>query len=507
VPVYSYSERDIEVAGCTPGRRTFVLGAAFACIPGVSRANNGAKPQTGPLALPSAVLALIAASGLAPTSFGLQVQPISAPTKPLISLNANLSFQLASTTKLVTTLAALDLLGPDYRWRTQAYLDGMLYGGRLLGDLVIVGGGDVSLSSEGLRTWFTELRERGLHEVWGDIVLDRFAFNLTDDDHANTPLPTPYHPGYARPDALMLDEGVLRVALHAGPKRSTLVRLVPGQSDLAVINRLTAGGGCSATAQLEEANLSSRLVVRGAWGPACGDREIAQLALAHTELTQGAVAELWRDAGGGRIRGRVRNRVGAEPDTSVPRGLDGDPLQPWATLQSPPLSSLIRDINKSSDNLAARSVFLSLAGEFPQRAATLPAARERVTAWLRGQGLNDDDISVDNGSGLSPTEKGKPRALVQLLLNAWQQPYAQAFVDSLPIAGVDGTLGRRMANGPAAGHAHLKTGTTSESRALAGYVKAQSGRTYAVAAIVNHPEAASATPVLDGVIEWLAANG
>jgi len=297
------------------------------------------------------------------------------------------------------------------------------------------------------------------------------------------------------------------VALQAGPKRSTQVRLVPGQSELAVVNRITAGSGCSVTAQLEESNLNPRLVVRGAWNAACGDREIAQLALSHVELTQGAVAELWRDAGGGRIRGRVRNRVGAEPDTSVPRGLDGDPLQPWATLSSQPLSSLVRDINKSSDNLAARSVFLSLAGEFPQRPATLPAARERVTAWLRGQGLKDDDISLDNGSGLSPTEKGKPRALVQLLLNAWQSPYAQTFVDSLPIAGVDGTLGRRMAYGPAAGRAYLKTGTTSEARGLAGYVKAHRGRTYALAAIVNHPQAAAATPVLDGVVEWIAANG
>ena len=481
------------------------MGAALSCLPTLV----AAKSQSARAALPPQVETLLTASALGLTNFGLIAQPTGGNPRPLVSLNPDQPFQFASTTKLVTTLAALDLLGPDYRWRTQAYLDGMLHGGRLLGDLVIVGGGDVSLSSDALRTWFVELRERGLQEIWGDVVLDRFAFSLNEDDHANTPPPALDRPGYARPDALMLDEGVLRVALHTGPKRTTSVRLAPNQSDLAVVNRVTAGSGCSATAQLEESNLSPRLVVRGAWSPACGDREIAQLALSHAELTQGAVSELWRDAGGGRIRGRVRSRTGAgtEPDTSVPRGLDGDPLQPWATHASPPLSSLIRDINKSSDNLAARSVFLSLASDFPHRPATLPAARERVTAWLRGQGLKDDAIAVDNGSGLSPTEKGAPRALVQLLLNAWQAPYAQTFVDSLPIAGVDGTLGRRMANGPAAGRAYLKTGTTSEARALAGYVKAHSGRTYALAAIVNHPQAAAATPVLDGVVEWIAANG
>jgi len=96
---------------------------------------------------------------------------------------------------------------------------------------------------------------------------------------------------------------------------------------------------------------------------------------------------------------------------------------------------------------------------------------------------------------------------VKLLLDAWQGPHAQTFVDSLPIAGVDGTLGRRMASGAAAGRAHLKTGTAGEARALAGYVRCRSGRTHAVAAFVNHPDAASATPTLDAVIEWVAANG
>lgn len=498
---------DPGLAAHAVARRALVVGAGLACLPGLTCANANVRPSATPLALPQPVQALLASSGLPRTSFGVQVQPIDRPTRPLVSLNADQSFQTASTTKVVTTLAALDILGPDYRWRTRAYLDGMLRGGRLLGDLIIAGGGDVSLSSDALRAWFAELRQRGLHEVWGDVVLDRFAFDLTEDDHANTPPPSQNHPGYARPDALMLDEGVLRVALHAAPKRPTQVRLMPEQADLAVVNRLTAGGGCHATAQLEEVKLSPRLVVRGAWNARCGDREIAQLAVAHAELTQGAVAELWRDAGGGRIRGRVRSRIAAGPDASVLRALDGDPLQPWATHDSQPLSSLIREINKSSDNLGARSVFLSLAREFPQRPATLPAARERVAAWLREQGLKDDDIALDNGSGLSPTEKGTPRALVRLLLNAWRKPYAQTFVDSLPIAGVDGTLGRRMAAGPAAGRAFLKTGTTSEARALAGYVKARSGRTHAVAAIVNHPEAASATPVLDGVIEWLVDNG
>ena len=125
---------------------------------------------------------------------------------------------MASTTKLVTALAALDLLGPDYRWRTQAYLDGMLYGGRLLGDLIIVGGGDASLSSDGLRTWFGQLRERGLREVWGDIVLDRFAFSLLDDELSNTPPPAHNLRGYARPGCLDARRGRAARGAADGPQ-------------------------------------------------------------------------------------------------------------------------------------------------------------------------------------------------------------------------------------------------------------------------------------------------
>jgi D-alanyl-D-alanine carboxypeptidase/D-alanyl-D-alanine-endopeptidase (penicillin-binding protein 4) len=97
--------------------------------------------------------------------------------------------------------------------------------------------------------------------------------------------------------------------------------------------------------------------------------------------------------------------------------------------------------------------------------------------------------------------------MVQLLHNAWRTSGSQAFVNSLPIAGVDGTLARRMRTGSATGQAYLKTGTLSDTRALAGYVRAKSGKVYAVAALANHAHASRATPALDAFIEWVAQNG
>jgi len=169
-------------------------------------------------------------------------------------------------------------------------------------------------------------------------------------------------------------------------------------------------------------------------------------------------------------------------------------------------------MNKTSNNAAARSILLSFA-----RGWTIPVsmsadrpldiAQERMRRWLRAQGVADGDITVDVGSGQSRAERGKPQALVELLRSAWYSASLPTLLESLPIAGVDGTLVRRMTTGAARGQAHLKTGTLSDTRALAGYVRAKSGKVYAAWLIVTDPAAASATRSLDALVEWIAASG
>jgi D-alanyl-D-alanine carboxypeptidase/D-alanyl-D-alanine-endopeptidase (penicillin-binding protein 4) len=171
-------------------------------------------------------------------------------------------------------------------------------------------------------------------------------------------------------------------------------------------------------------------------------------------------------------------------------------------------------MNKTSNNEAARSVLLALAPDGAPAVASGPAfdaalrsAQQRVRDWLRSQGLRDGDITLVIGSGQSRAERGKPRALVELLRTAWRGPSSQTLLDSLPIAGVDGTLANRMKSGAATGQAYLKTGTLSDTRALAGYVRARSGKIYAVAIVVTDAEAARATPALDALVEWIASTG
>lgn len=481
--------------------------AAFALLFAIA-ATASANPQ------PSSVMAALRHAGLPVSSLGFYVREVDSAS-PTTALNEEQPFVLASTTKVITSLAALDLLGQNFRWRTYAYAKGELVNGRLAGDLLIVGGGDARLTSVELRAWFATMRARGLREIGGNIVLDRFAFQLNDADHANTPLPGQDRPHHIWPDAFSLDEGVLRIAVAPGRDEWAALNVTPPLAGVSLLNKVRMGRRCSAHARLvsEVAGVPAsgnagalQLVVSGSWSPRCGERQIEIVPLSHGEFTSRAVAGLWARAGGV-LRGTVVDKLASGGAATLQRDAAGDLLLPWAIHQSDSLPQVVHDINKTSNNLGARNLLLSLSQGFPLQAATLAGAQLRVHRWLQGQGLEEDDIRIDNGSGLSRTERGKPRAMVQLLLNAWGGRNAQSFVDSLPIAGIDGTLAHRMRHGLAAGHAWLKTGSLLDARALAGYVQGRSGKVYAVAAMVNHPRAARATPALDALIEWLARHG
>lgn len=461
--------------------------------------------------LPDAVIKALGQTGVPIGSLGLFVQAVDQPL-PLLALNAEQPFLLASTAKVVTTLAAMDLLGPAYRWRTEAHLAGTLEDGKLDGDLVIVGGGNARLSTDDLLRWFTEIQAQGLREISGNIVLDRFAFQLNEQNQAFAPRPGPDRPHHSWPDALSLNDGVLRLQLQppAAGKHATL-SLVPPLADVTVLNQIGAGRGCAAQVAWGAADADDglrQLRVTGQWGASCGPQSLRFALLSDADLTARAIGAAWVQAGGvlgGRVVDRAPPTDGSAPVIRAPRDERGMLKPPYATHWSQRLPELIREINKQSDNMASRALMLTLSPGFPAEAATPVAARLRMQQWMRTRGLPAGDIDIDTGSGLSRAERGKPRAMVQLLRQAWHDRNGKLFVDSLPIAGVDGTIANRMRTGPATGRAFLKTGSLLDVRAVAGYVRGQGGRTYAVSVLINHPDAPAGIAVIDALVEWIAA--
>ena len=159
--------------------------------------------------LPSSIRQELKNAGIPQSGVAIIVQEINKPT-PLIRLNAAKAMNPASTMKLLTTFAALDLLGPAYTWKTEAYLDGELKDGVLDGNLIFKGYGDPKFTIEQFWLWLAELRSRGLREIRGDLVLDRSHFDLPPFDSAafdNDPLRA-YNVG---PDALLLNFNTLRL--------------------------------------------------------------------------------------------------------------------------------------------------------------------------------------------------------------------------------------------------------------------------------------------------------
>lgn len=497
-------------------RIAFVLLAAAAPLIGLARGapEPPAAYDPTPLqeTLPEPVLDALRRADLPLESLGVYVQAMSGP-RAWFALNAERSFVLASTTKIVVTLAALDLLGPAYRWHTQARLEGPLVNGRVEGDLAIVGGGNASLSADELAGWFARLQSMGVREIAGNLVVDRSAFRLSEADHVNTPRPGADRPHHAWPSALQLNDGVLRVKIDAPRGQKPSVVLAPQLENVVLSNEVGSSGRCETLAEWDSRPESLVLRIKGSWPSACGTRNISIAMLSEADLTDRAIAAIWK-AQGGVLHGKVVDRVTA-PVPSAPkpplasRAVAGAAAQPpaFALHSSAPLHQAVTHINKTSDNLAARHLLLSLSPGFPKQPATLEAARRRLQTWLRSRGIAPGDIEIDNGSGLSRTERGKPRAMVALLRKGWVDKNAKVFVGSLPLAGLDGTLGNRFRDSPATGRAQLKTGTLTDARTLAGYVRGRSGEVYAVAALLNHPRADAGVIALDSLIEWLVVNG
>ncbi|MEX8494388.1 D-alanyl-D-alanine carboxypeptidase/D-alanyl-D-alanine-endopeptidase [Sphaerotilus sp.] len=497
-----------------PSRRRWLALAAAASTGLAAVPLQARVRRTGPVApsvvltepvdvLPSALKARLFDTGLALDGFGLHVQALDgAPA--VLSWQAARPFVLASTSKLITSMAALDLLGPTYRWRTRAYLSGPLTNGRLLGDLVIRGGGDASLTSQDLLAWFQQLRAQGLQEVWGDIILNREAFSLRPQDLTSTPEPSPERPHHVRPDALALDAGVVRVAVQSDSGGHANIQVTPALHDVKLVNALGRGGACVANAVYRdvEGSPQPQLQVNGQWSARCGAQQIRFSPVSMRDLGLRAIEGLWLQAGGV-LRGRVVEHSASSP---VPWQLaDGQTAAPYSEHLSEPLSQQLIEMNKRSDNLVARHLMLSMAPEFPNRPATADAAQARVRDWLTRKGVRREWIGLDTGSGLSRLEKATPQAMVHLLSRAARGPQGKLLLESLPIAGVDGTLEGRLRGGAAEGRAWLKTGTLLDTRGLAGYVRTRSGRMLGVCLLANHAEnVAAATPALDACIEWAA---
>ncbi|MEW5888856.1 MAG: D-alanyl-D-alanine carboxypeptidase/D-alanyl-D-alanine endopeptidase [Pseudomonadota bacterium] len=443
--------------------------------------------------LPTPVAQALRAAAIAPAHVALVVQEVGARL-PRISHNADRSMNPASVMKLVTTYAALELLGPAYTWRTEVYADGTVDNGVLTGDLVLRGSGDPKLTLENFWLLLRRLRERGIRDIRGDLVLDRSLFAPLAHDPAafdQEPL-RPYNVG---PDALLLNYKTVRLQfVPDGTKNIVTVTAEPHPPQLDLVNllRLSDGPCHDWRADLRVDALptagGARLVLTGSYPAACGEHQRHFSLLEHGQYVLGVFRQLWEELGG-RLQGGLRE--GPVPATA----------QLVTVAQSPALAEIVRDVNKFSNNVMARQLLLTLGAERVRQPAQPQDGELAVRAWLLDKGLSFPELVLDNGSGLSRAARISADSLARLLVAAYRSPVMPEFIASLPVVAVDGTMKKRVTDKSVAGHAHIKSGTLEGVRAIAGYVLDRRGRRQVVVFLVNHANAAAAQPAQDALLQ------
>jgi len=464
-------------------------------------------PWAAAQALPAELDAALARAGLPPNAVSLLVFDADqgSPSHARLSLHAQQVRNPASVMKLVTTYAALDLLGPAYTWTTPVYLEGNRHESTFDGTVYLRGQGDPTLVEERLWLLLRNVQGIGITHIHGDVVLDRSAFVLpaSDPGQFDGEALRPYN---ASPDALLINYKSILLTLRPDPAtHQALVQSEPPLYGVQVQAQVPLlSGDCGDYRGRLKADFSDPLKIRflGGYGAHCGEKVWPVAYADPASYAPRAVHGLWLSMGGS-ISGSVRYG-------DVPTALLQQP--PAIVFASPALADVIRDINKFSNNVMAQQLFLTLGRErqhgdgsaSPGDTSSPDTARHVVEAWWKQRIASDDVPVLDNGSGLSRQARVSAQALGTLLQTAFHSPNMSELMGSLPISGTDGTLKRDKSGASA----HLKTGTLDGVSARAGYVDGNSGKRYVLVALINHPNATTeaARQFLEALVAWTARD-
>ena len=442
--------------------------------------------------LPIAVADALKKAGILQSSVGVYVQAVDAES-PIISHNANKSFNPASVMKLVTTNAALDLLTPAYRWKTEVYRDGEVKDAVLNGNLIIKGNGDPSFNAQEFWRLLMSVQQAGITKITGNFIIDKsfFSSNFGNSKTFDNETWRAYN---ALPSAFLVNGRNTSFKFIASDSK-VIISQEFALHEILIVNNLTlsqqACGDWRSTMRYDIKPLNDKTVVtfNGRFAPDCGERYLELSVLNDEQYAFYTFRKLWRELGG-TFTGQLK--VLDLPNTAIK----------VTEQQSDPLGYVLRDINKWSNNLMARQLLLTLAIEKQGLPATEAKGATVIKEWLNSKNINAAELVIENGSGLSRIERINSASLGQMLVSANHSPVMPEFMASLPILGLDGTTAKRLKTSSSAGRVHLKTGSLDGVSAIAGYVLDAQNKRYVIVMLVNHSNSAASKAAQDSLIEW-----
>ncbi|MDP2102386.1 MAG: D-alanyl-D-alanine carboxypeptidase/D-alanyl-D-alanine-endopeptidase [Methylotenera sp.] len=443
--------------------------------------------------LPVSVVDALKKAGIPQQSVAVYVQAV-ASDGPLLQYNADKSLNPASVMKLVTTNAALELLTPTYRWKTEVYKNGSVTNGVLDGDLIIKGYGDPSFKAQEFWRLLMRLQQAGIKQIKGDLIIDKSVFEKNAGD-INTFDDETWRAYNAPPSAFLVNgrgTSFKFTADEAAVKIAQEFEL----PELQIINNMTLKqGACSAWRNdmryaVNAFDNRATVIFSGSYTPDCGEKYLELSVFDDEKYAFYSFKKLWRELGG-KFNGALK--IQATPSTAIK----------VIEQVSDPLGYVVRDINKWSNNLMARQLLLTIAVENSGAPATEVKGSEAIKTWLASKGLRFDELVIENGSGLSRLERISAEHLGQMLVSAYNGAVMPEFVASMPILSKDGTVIGRLKDSLSNGQAHLKTGSLNGVNAVAGYVLDANGHRHVLVMMVNHVKATASKNAQDALIEWV----
>ena len=401
--------------------------------------------------------------------------------KDVVRMRPAQAFNVASVVKLLTSSAALELLGPEYQFKTVAYAAREALQGKVRGDLCLKGFGDPALDEGALWQMVQQLHERGINSVEGGLVIDESFF----DGERDPPLyNTRDSEMYYRPTtgALALDRNIIHVMVRGGANKGDPARVLvqPRSPHFLPVSEVTttSPGGRNRlrvkTSTLTEPAGALEVRVTGKVRPG-KLRQVARLRVADPGL---AAARAFVDA-----LSRRGITLGAP---GIQRGKCPDKPEVLAWWRSAPLSRLLHIMNKKSDNFMAEQLLKTMGAQASGGPGSSAGGLKVVARYLRKAGLKPGSYMLKNGSGLYEASSLSPEQVVQVLRFALRDfKTGPDLAASLAIAGVDGTLRRRLRGTASERWVRAKTGTLTGVVSLAGLAGSSARRPLVFAAIIN----------------------
>ncbi len=411
------------------------------------------------------------------------------------SLNIDKEMLPASVVKVYSAYAVLLELGYSYRWPTKFYYTGKLRNGVISGDLVVKGFGDPTLRTSDLPRIVSSLKAKGVKKIKGNILIDRSYFTVPkrDSSHFDKNIYSAYN---AMPDAMMFNQHLSKFTVSYKNGSHQIQKSIPGDS-YKVSNKIkTVSGSCKGSRswpsiRVDHKRETPTLIASGKLSKHCKKRT-------HTYIVTKPYKEFYEALKRQLIRSGVSYqgsmKIGKVPSSA--KGLYTD--------YSSTLEEIISVTSKKSNNLFARHLLLTLGAKIYGPPANLDKGRRAVTQILnRYRLLDTPKCFIDNGCGLSRTSKITARSMARVLDHA-HKSYGKRWMQTLSIAGTDGTIKRRFNNTSVKNRAWMKTGTLNNVKNIVGYVKSRSGKLYTVVILTNGKRARWHGAALENdVIKWL----